>query len=234
VARRYFQKENCALFDQLSSSITRMVKASPVAARARRASVRMISHKDTELNNDTRDWQSLKGKTMNRRYILSLSVISALGLALMPASAVAQKSIKDQLLGTWTFVVTEATLADGKKLRPFGDTPKGILVFTEDGRFAQIQVAAGIPKVASNSRVTGTAEENAAVVKGSIALFGTYTVDDSAKTVTYKVDSGTFPNWDGTEQKRPVESITNEELRFGNPGGSIQGATTLNIWKRTK
>jgi hypothetical protein len=147
--------------------------------------------------------------------------------------AVAQ-TIKQQLVGTWTFVVTEATLPDGKKLRPFGDTPKGMLIFTEDGRFASVQVAAGIPKFASNSRVTGTAEENAAVVKGSIALFGNYTVDEPTKTVTYKVESATFPNWEGAEQKRPVESISGDELRFGNPGGSIQGATTLNIWRRAK
>ena len=102
------------------------------------------------------------------------------------------QTIKQQLVGTWTFVVTEATLPDGKKMRPFGTTPKGTLIFTEDGRFASVQVAAGIPKFASNSRVTGTAEENAAVVKGSIALFGNYTVDEATKTVTYKIESATF------------------------------------------
>ena len=114
------------------------------------------------------------------------------------------QTLKQQLVGTWTFVVTEATLSDGKKVRPFGDTPKGMLIFTEDGRFASVQVAAGIPKFVSNSRVTGTPEENAAVVKGSIALFGNYTVDEATKTVTYTVKSATFPNWEGAEQKRPV------------------------------
>ena len=39
---------------------------------------------------------------MNRRNVLSLSVATALGLALLPGSAVAQqKSLKEQLVGTW-------------------------------------------------------------------------------------------------------------------------------------
>ena len=168
----------------------------------------------------------------------SISKLAAVILATLllgvGSNPVLAQTLKQQLVGTWTFVVTEATLPDGKKMRPFGDTPKGTLIFTEDGRFASVQVAAGIPKFASNSRVTGTAEENAAVVKGSIALFGNYTVDEATKTGTYKIESATFPNWEGAEQKRPVESISGDELRFGNPGGSIQGASTLNIWKRAK
>jgi hypothetical protein len=39
---------------------------------------------------------------MNRRTILSLSTITALGLALSPASAIAQqKSLKNQIIGLW-------------------------------------------------------------------------------------------------------------------------------------
>jgi hypothetical protein len=42
---------------------------------------------------------------MNRRHILSLSAITALGLALLPGNAVAQtKSLKEQIVGSWTYV----------------------------------------------------------------------------------------------------------------------------------
>ena len=42
---------------------------------------------------------------MNRRSILSISAIAALGLALLPVSAVAQqKTLKEQLAGSWTEV----------------------------------------------------------------------------------------------------------------------------------
>jgi hypothetical protein len=62
---------------------------------------------------------------------------------------------------------------DGKKSFPFGETPKGILIFTADGRFAQIHVAGDVPKIASNNRLTGTAEEYAAIMRRSLSVFGT-------------------------------------------------------------
>jgi len=111
----------------------------------------------------------------------------------MPGSALAQqKTVKQQLVGTWIFVRTEATQADGKKLLPFGPNPRGILIFAEDGHFAHLQVADGIPKFASSSRVTGTAEENRAAIQGSIALSGTYTVDEAVKAFTRKIEATTF------------------------------------------
>jgi hypothetical protein len=66
------------------------------------------------------------------------------------------------------------------------------------------------------------------------SLFGTYTVDEAAKTIIYKVESSTFPNWVGQEQIRPIDSITSDELRHSNAGASIAGAKTVNIWKRAK
>ena len=150
-------------------------------------------------------------------------------------SAIAQqKTIKEQLIGTWIFVRTEATQADGKKVLPFGPNPKGILIFTADGHFAHLQVADDIPKFASNSRVTGTAEENKAVVQGSIALSGTYTVDEGVRAFARTIESTTFPNWTGITQKLKIDSLTGDELVYSNLTGSIAGATTVNIWKRAK
>jgi lipocalin-like protein len=183
---------------------------------------------------------------MNRRSILNMfGIVPALGLAFFTGIAAAQtktrktktpkaKTLKEQLIGTWTFVVTEATQADGKKLLPFGPNPKGVNSFTADGHFVQIQIADGIPPFASNSRITGTVDENRAVVQGTLALFGTYTVDEAARMLIYRVTSSTFPNWVGLEQKRPIDSITADELRHSNLGGSIAGATTVNIWRRAK
>jgi hypothetical protein len=73
---------------------------------------------------------------MNRRRILMVSAMTVLGLAmLLPGSAVSQqKLLKDQLIGTWTFVSTTAKLADGSPA--WGSNPKGLLIFTENGRFS--------------------------------------------------------------------------------------------------
>jgi hypothetical protein len=176
---------------------------------------------------------------MNRRttFTLTMMALMGAGLVFLAGNVVAQqpaRSLKQQLIGTWTFVVTEANQPDGSKILPFGPKPKGVNIFTEDGHFVQIQIADGIPKFASNSRVTGTSEENKAAVQGSLALFGTYTVDETAKMIIYKVESSTFPNWVGLEQRRPIDSVTADELRHSNLAGSIAGATTVNIWSRAK
>ena len=66
-------------------------------------------------------------------------VLSAGAAAAQPAA-----SLKDGIVGAWNFVVAEVTASDGKKSFPFGETPRGTLIFTAEGRFAQIHVASDL------------------------------------------------------------------------------------------
>jgi hypothetical protein len=58
-----------------------------------------------------------------------------------------------------------------------------------------------------------------------IAYYGTYTVDETGKTLTLRVEASSFPNQVGSEQKRTITSLTANELKLGNPtalsGGQI-------------
>jgi hypothetical protein len=45
---------------------------------------------------------------------------------------------------------------------------------------------------ASNNRLDGTPDENRASVQGSIAYFGTYTVNDADHTLTFHIERCTF------------------------------------------
>jgi hypothetical protein len=150
------------------------------------------------------------------------------------ADAQAQGSLKKQVVGVWSLVSAENTHSDGKKSLPFGPDPKGMAVLDASGRFMILNTASNLPKFATNSRATGTAEENKAVVTGSIGLFGTYTVDEAGKAMVWRVEASTYPNWVGQEQKRPINSITADEIRWTNPASSTGGATTLLVWKRVK
>ena len=142
--------------------------------------------------------------------------------------------IQKQLVGTWALASAENTHADGKKSLPFGPTPNGMAVFTANGRMLILNTRSDIPKFASNSRGTGTPEENKAVVTGSIGLFGTYKVDEANKTIVWRVEGSTYPNWVGQEHKRPINAISADELQWTNPAASIGGASTLLVWKRVK
>src|SRR2546423_1734239 len=82
----------------------------------------------------------------------------ALALALSLGSAAAQQSRREKLTGPWTFGVAQTPAPDGKKFFPFGEPPKGILIFPPDGPFPQTHTASDVPKIASNNRLNGTAE----------------------------------------------------------------------------
>jgi hypothetical protein len=159
---------------------------------------------------------------------------AALALALTGGVAAQQaKTLKDQLVGTWDFVVAEVTATDGRKSYPFGKTPKGILVFTSDGRFAQIHVG-DVPRIASNNRLTGTADEYRAIMHGSLSVFGTYTIDEGKKTVTYKIASSSFPNWEGEAQTRTIDRLSAEEFVNTNPNVAGGRGSASNLYKRAK
>src|SRR5215213_5167503 len=113
---------------------------------------------------------------MNRRTVLSQSAILFWGLAFLPNSAISQqKSLKDQLVGTWTFVGSTGKNSDGNPI--WGANPKGQLIFTNNGHYSSHILRSDVPKFASKSRLQGTPDENKAAVYGGIASFGTYTVN---------------------------------------------------------
>jgi len=161
---------------------------------------------------------------MKHGSIIGLSGLIASALALVPAITFAQaKSLKDQLVGTWNIVSVSVTQKDGKKIYPYGSNSKGMLVLTNDGHFILLNTRSDLPKFASGNRLQGSDAENNAIVRGTLAYFGTYTVDEADKTFTTKIDVSTFPNDDGTEQKRAILSLTADELHFTNPAPPIGG-----------
>jgi Lipocalin-like domain len=171
---------------------------------------------------------------MNRRHILSLTVIAASGFALLPGAALAQqRSLKEQLVGTWIIVSNDATAPDGKKEQLFGPNPKGISVFDASGQWVQIIVHPDVPKFKVNNRLKGTPEENTKAVQGTTATFGTWTVDEASKTITVRYVGGMFPNQAGTEAKRTVVSVTADELKIMNPL-TASGMRSDSVWKRAK
>jgi Lipocalin-like domain len=169
---------------------------------------------------------------------MKLRTIAAalLALALSAGAAAAQPatSLKDQIVGSWNFVVAEVTAPDGKKSFPFGETPKGILIFTADGRFAQIHVAGDVPRIASNNRLTGTPEEYAGIMRRGLSVFGTYTVDETKKTVTYHIVSSSFPNWEGEAQTRTIDKLNSGEFVNTNPGVAGGRGSASNFYRRVQ
>ena len=172
---------------------------------------------------------------MDRRTTIALGTTALLGfgLALSGSVVAQQKSLKEQLVGSWTFVSGIDTRPDGTKNDRWGPNPKGSLMFDATGRFTQIISRSDLPKFAGNKPDQGTADENKAVLSGMTVSFGTYSVNEAEKTITTRVEGGMYPNLIGLEQNRIISLLTADELKYTNPTAT-SGASAAAQWKRVK
>lgn len=139
---------------------------------------------------------------------------------------------KDQIVGTWTLVLVDNLLPDGSRVHLYGPDPHGILMFDADGHYSLQIVSKGRPRFASSDKSKGTSEENRAAVQGSNSHFGTYSVDETDHTITFRIDYASFPNWEGTSQKRSF-TLAGDALKYTVPSPtSGAGATGEVEWKR--
>lgn len=153
--------------------------------------------------------------------------------ALLSGNAGAQqKALKDQIVGTWSYVAVDVVHPDGQRVPLYGPNPQGVATFDSDGHYMLLTARAGLPKFASKDRAQGTPEEYKAVVQGSIAHFGRYTVNEADRTITFHIETSTFPNWNGTEQKRPF-TLDGEQLTWRTPASSGGGVAEV-VLKRAR
>lgn len=157
-----------------------------------------------------------------------LAIAATFTVLSMPAWA----QTADSLRGTWS-LVSSVTDKGGIKTDQFGSNAKGMLSLDAGGHFMLTIIGPDLPKFLSGNRAAGTVEENKAVVSKSIAMIGSYSFDAAEKTLTFVVDSATFPNWNGTTQKRTVVTMSGSELKYITATASSGGVGTV-TWKRVK
>jgi hypothetical protein len=89
--------------------------------------------------------------------------------------------------------------------------------------------ARGRPKPATGlGRANVAPEEYKALAQGVVANFGTWSVNEADKTLTFHVEGALFPNAEGTDAKASVISLTGDELKVM---GNALGVAT---WRRSK
>ena len=163
---------------------------------------------------------------MNRRSVFYRTSLLFGALELSAGTAFGQ-SAKD-IVGSYTIVAVTNVKGD-KKVEPYGPDPRGMMMLDANGRYLVALMEPGLPKFASNDRSTGTADENKAIVLGTFTHFGTYSVAGGA--IIFRLESSSFPNWDGQEQKRAL-TVSGDELKY--EVASSTGGTTTVVWKRAR
>jgi hypothetical protein len=162
-----------------------------------------------------------------RRIFLALAVLLA------ARGAWAQTlSIKDGILGAWSFVSVVSQSDDGRRGEPFGTNPQGTIIFTPDGRFSLFQASTNVPRLAANDRARATPEEAMAVVRESIAYYGKYTINEIDSEIFLIIEGSTYANLIGPNpQRRVITEITAMDLAFSNPR-TPSGVTLHTVWRR--
>jgi hypothetical protein len=173
---------------------------------------------------------------MNRIGNFAFAIFLCFGCSAGSQDAIAQespKTTKDQLTGSWRLVSINNLRADGTKYELFGPNAKGIVIFDRSGTYSFQIMRAARPSFAADSRLEGTSEENKAAVQGMISHFGTYEVDELRRSITFRIEGSSYPNWDKTEQKRSFTLLGNQ-LSWSDPAAGPRAGDLQSdlIWRR--
>ncbi|MDR3694312.1 lipocalin-like domain-containing protein [Mucilaginibacter sp.] len=150
----------------------------------------------------------------------------------MAQSSETYKTGGNSISGTYKLVLVDNISADGSRVHLYGDNPHGLLVFDDKGNYTLQIMSDSRPKFAAGDKSKGTDEENRDAVKGCNTHFGTYMIDKTMHTITFNIVHASFPNWEGTQQKRPfiyIDGVFKYTVPTPTTGGGVTGEV---VWKR--
>ena len=70
-------------------------------------------------------------------------------------------------------------------------------------------------------------------MQGTLCFFGTYSVSEAEHALNLHIESSSFPNWNGTDQKR-FQTLTGDELKWTNPAPRAAGPLMWHGNERSK
>lgn len=124
----------------------------------------------------------------------------------------------ERLVGTWVQVSLDTVSTDGTRRPLYGENAKGMIIYTSGGYFTLMQASVDLPKLRLGLPSRATPEEAKAVIAGSIAYFGEYSLDEASMVLSLDIHASTFPNMTGApSEKRNITSLTDSELKFTRP-----------------
>jgi hypothetical protein len=169
-------------------------------------------------------------KIMNVKHLVSTLLL--LGTVTFGSSIAAQegKGKQNQLVGLWQLESLYAELKDGKKIRNFGEKPRGYIYFSPGGHAVSHFTATDRPK-------PKTEADTVAAFKTLYSLGGTYKV--KGNTYTLMPETAHNENMVGSELKRDfkVEGNKLTVITAWAPASFLDGnppARAVSVWKRVK
>lgn len=134
------------------------------------------------------------------------------------------------LQGTWTLVAADKVLPDGQTTRDYGENPKGRLVVDGKGRYSLQIFKSERLRFASDNKADGSVDELRSAVTGSSTHYGVVTIDQQFGVLAFSIEGSSFPNWEGTTQKRRYK-FDGAVLRYEVPPRP-DGSVPVSVWRR--
>ena len=111
--------------------------------------------------------------------------------------------IEQRLVGTYRLLAFENYADDGEVARPFGDHPKGFIIYTGEGYMSAILMRSDRPNFAAGDILGGTDGEKLDAFASSSAYAGRWEI--VGDQIIHHLEVTTYPNWTGTDQPRHFE-----------------------------
>jgi lipocalin-like protein len=165
-----------------------------------------------------------------RLVLLGCLALLLAGCATGPGS----KAPATNLVGAWRLISYEDRPAQGAVKRPYGDQPKGMVIYDRSGAMSIQIMAVPHPKVASGTDEKVTPQEKIALFDAYLAYFGTYTVDAQSSVVIHHVEGDIADVFIGDNQERPF-AINGDTLALA-PQWDVDGVrwTGIRVFERVK
>jgi hypothetical protein len=122
--------------------------------------------------------------------------------------------------------------ADGKRITTYGEHPEGLMMVDRDGRYAIQIFRPGRAPFKGGSKAKGEVSEFRDAVMGSSTHFGKVEIDYPKQQLIFRIQSASFPNWNGATQVRDFD-YEKGLLTYRVPAtASGNGTTAYSIWRR--
>ncbi|UNK49570.1 lipocalin-like domain-containing protein [Lysobacter sp. S4-A87] len=164
---------------------------------------------------------------MNRLIGMTFAVLA--GLAARDAPSF---ELPSPLRGTWTLVAADKILPGGAVARDYGEQPKGRLVVDAEGHYSLQIFKSERLRFAADNKADGSADEFKSAVMGSSTHYGTVTMDRKDNQLVFSIEGSSFPNWEGTVQRRQY-TLHGDELSYRVPPRA-DGSIPVSVWRRVE
>lgn len=137
--------------------------------------------------------------------------------------------------GIWHLLDVNFYNVNNEIVKLYGQAPRGMIMYDARGYMAVQIMQRDRPPLPKSRTAQNALDDYVKILRGYIAYFGTYDVDETARTVTHHLQGSLFPDWVGTDLLRHYEFLNDDrKLILTTAPSALRGETLRGelIWQR--